>query len=191
MDNYRNSDPLDTTNTYSTRKYREGGMMTGLFNEPQHAEKAYHTLRERGYEDKDINVLMSDKTRDSHFKNSETELGNKAMEGAGTGSAIGGVLGAVVGLVAAVALPGVGLGLGLIAAGPVLASLAGAGAGGLTGGLVGALVGSGIPEENAKQYEQGIKDGGVVIGTKPRSEDDFNHLNERWDEYKGTNVATY
>jgi len=187
----RNSDPLASTNSYSTRQYRDGGMMTGLFNEPEHAERAYHTLRERGYEDKDINVLMSDKTRDSHFKNSSTELGTKAMEGAGTGSAIGGVLGAVVGLVAAVALPGVGLGLGLVAAGPVLASLAGAGAGGLTGGLLGALVGSGIPEEHAKQYEQGIKDGGIVIGAKPRNEDDFNHLNERWDEYQGTNVATY
>ncbi|WP_338814317.1 hypothetical protein V9L05_02915 [Bernardetia sp. Wsw4-3y2] len=189
MDNYRNTDPLDTTNTYSTRKYREGGMMTGLFNEPEHAERAYHTLRERGYEDKDINVMMSDKTRDRHFKNTDTELGNKAMEGAGTGSAIGGVLGAVVGLVTAVALPGIGL--GLVAAGPVLASLAGAGAGGLTGGLLGALVGSGIPEEHAEVYKEGIKNGGVVIGAKPRDEDDYNHIHEKWNNYQGKNVTTY
>ena len=190
MDNYKNTDPLDTSNTYSTRNnYREGSRMTGLFDKPEHAEKAYHSLRERGYEDKDIDVMMSDKTRDSHFKNSDTELGNKAMEGAGTGSAIGGVLGAVVGLVAAVALPGIGL--GLVAAGPVLASLAGAGAGGLTGGLLGALVGAGIPEEHAKHYEQGIKNGGVVIGAKPRNEEDYNHVYDKWNTYEGKNISTY
>ncbi len=184
-----NSDPLASNNSYSTRSYRDGGMMTGLFDKPEHAEKAYHSLRERGYEDKDINVMMSNTTRDTHFKNSDTELGNKAMEGAGTGSAIGGVLGAVVGLVTAVALPGIGL--GLVAAGPVLASLAGAGAGGLTGGLLGALVGAGIPEEHAKHYEQGIKDGGVVIGAKPRSEDDYNHVYDKWNSYEGKNISTY
>lgn len=187
MNNYRNTDPLDITNDYSTRKYREGGMMTGLFNKPEHAERAYHTLRERGYDDKDINIMMSDKTRDRHFKNTDTELGNKAMEGAGTGSAIGGVLGAVVGLITAVALPG----FGLVVAGPILASLAGAGAGGLTGGLLGALVGAGIPEEHAKHYEQGIKDGGVVIGAKPRNEDDYNHIHDKWNNYQGENVVTH
>ncbi len=184
-----NSDPLSSSNDYSTRTYREGSTMTGLFDKPEHAEKAYHTLRERGYKDDEINVMMSDKTRDGYFKHSDTELGNKAMEGAGTGSAIGGVLGAVVGLVTAVALPGIGL--GLVAAGPVLASLAGAGAGGLTGGLLGALVGAGIPEEHAEHYKEGIKNGGVVIGAKPRNEDDFKHLNKHWDQYEGKYVTTY
>jgi hypothetical protein len=40
----------------------------------------------------------------------------------------------------------------LIAAGPVVAALAGAGAAGATGGLVGGLIGAGIPEVEAKRF---------------------------------------
>lgn len=46
-------------------------------------------------------------------------------------------------------VPGIGP---LVAAGPIVAALAGIGAGGATGGLIGALVGSGIPEVEAKRY---------------------------------------
>jgi hypothetical protein len=50
-----------------------------------------------------------------------------------------------------------------IAAGPIMATLAGAGAGGVVGGLVGALVGLGIPEFEAKRYEGRIKEGGILL----------------------------
>ena len=75
-----------------------------------------------------------------------------------------------------VALPG----LGLVIAGPLAASLVGAGAGGLTGGLVGALVGSGIPEEHAVEYEKDIKDGGIVMGVKHRSDDDRKYFQDEF-----------
>jgi hypothetical protein len=125
---------------------------------------------------------MSDETRKTHFGDNtpDTDLGDKAMEGAGVGSAIGGTAGAIIGAIAAigtsVALPG----LGLIIAGPLAAALAGAGAGGLTGGLVGALVGSGIPEEHAAEYEEGIKGGGIVMGVKPRNEEDAKYFEEEF-----------
>ena len=64
-------------------------------------------------------------------------------------------------------------------AGPLAAGLAGAGAGGLTGGLIGALVGSGIPDEHAKEYEAGIKQGGIVMGVQPRNEEDARHLQQQ------------
>jgi hypothetical protein len=121
-------------------------------------------MYERGYRDEDINIMMSDDTRKKYFSNNsdngeETNFGNKALEGAGTGTAIGGAIGATAGIIAAlgtsIAIPG----LGLIIAGPLVAGLAGAGAGGVTGGLIGALVGAGIPEDRAKKYEQGIKSG--------------------------------
>lgn len=158
------------------------GLKTNLYRDRESAELAYDSLRERGYNQDDINLIMSDDTRKKHFEHShtDTELGNKALEGAGTGSAIGGTAGAIIGAIAAigtsVALPG----LGLLVAGPLVAGLAGAGAGGLTGGLVGALVGSGIPEDRAKEYESGIKDGGIVLGVNPRNQEDADYFDKEW-----------
>jgi hypothetical protein len=151
-------------------------MMTRLFRDRESAERAYHDLRSRGYDIDDINVLMSDETRRQHFANDETELGNKALEGAGTGAAIGGTVGATLAAIAAigtsVALPG----LGLIVAGPLAAALAGAGAGGATGGIVGALVGSGIPENRAVEFERGVREGGIVMGVNPRTDEDAEYF---------------
>src|SRR5205807_1887920 len=52
---------------------------------------------------------------------------------------------------------------GQIAAGPIVAALAGAGAGGVVGGITGALVGMGIPEYEAKRYEGRVKEGGILL----------------------------
>ena len=45
-----------------------------------------------------------------------------------------------------------------------------AGAGGGTGTLVGALIGAGIPENRAAEYERGLKEGGIVLGTRAKDE---------------------
>ena len=174
--------------------YNSGSSMTtGMFRDRSSAEKAYQSLHERGYGKDDVNLLMSDETRKTHFGDdtASTELGDKAMEGAGVGSAIGGTAGAVIGAIAAigtsVALPG----LGLIIAGPLAAALAGAGAGGLTGGLVGALVGSGIPEEHAAAYESDIKNGGIVMGVKPRNDEDAAYFADEFRRHNGDKVYRY
>ncbi|SFQ48078.1 hypothetical protein SAMN04515668_2467 [Hymenobacter arizonensis] len=170
-----------------------GTNMSGMFRDRDSAERAYQSLSSRGYSKDDVNVLMSDDTRKTHFGDdtAHTELGDKAMEGAGVGSAIGGTAGAIIGAIAAigtsVALPG----LGLVIAGPLAAALAGAGAGGLTGGLVGALVGSGIPEEHAAEYEQGIKEGGIVMGVKPRNEEDARYFEEEFRRHNGDKIYKY
>ena len=177
----------------SGEPYREGSSVSGMFSDRNSAEKAYDTLHQRGYTKDDVNVMMSDDTRKTHFgeHTADSELGDKAMEGAGVGSAIGGTAGAIIGAIAAigtsVALPG----LGLIIAGPLAAALAGAGAGGLTGGLVGALVGSGIPEEHAAEYEQGIKNGGIVMGVKPRNAEDAKYFDEQFRANNGDKVYRY
>ncbi|WP_426060938.1 hypothetical protein [Hymenobacter sp. B1770] len=164
-----------------------------MFRDRDSAERAYQSLSSRGYSKDDVNVLMSDDTRKTHFgdDSAHTELGDKAMEGAGVGSAIGGTAGAIIGAIAAigtsVALPG----LGLVIAGPLAAALAGAGAGGLTGGLVGALVGSGIPEEHAAEYEKGIKEGGIVMGVKPRNEEDARYFEEEFRRHNGDKIYKY
>lgn len=165
-------------------------MVTGLFRDRESAERAYGTLTTRGYTKDDVNLVMSDETRKKHFTDDgrETEIGNKALEGAGTGAAIGGTIGATLAAIAAIgttlALPG----LGLLIAGPIAAGLAGAGAGGATGGLIGALIGAGIPEERVKRYEEGIKHGGIMMGVTPRSDDDATYFEQEWKKNRGEDV---
>ena len=169
-------------------KKENPAMMTAMFRDRESAERAYNELRARGYNKDDINVVMSDKARERHFGDKDTELGNKTLEGTGAGSAIGGTLGAIVGAVAAigtsVAIPG----LGLVVAGPLAAGLAGAGAGGLTGGLIGALIGAGIPEERAKVYETGIKEGNIVLGFKPHSAEDARYFESHFQKHRGEHI---
>ena len=62
--------------------------------------------------------------------------------------------------IGALAIPGVGP---FIAAGPIMAALAGLGVGGAVGGLIGALVGMGMPEYEAKRYEGRVKGGGTLL----------------------------
>ena len=91
------------------------------------------------------------------------EKHTKAPEGTATGATSGAVIGGGLGWLAgigALAIPGLGP---LIAAGPIVAALAGAGAGGAIGGLAGALVGVGIPEYEAKRYEGRVKEGGILL----------------------------
>ena len=171
---------------------QQSRVMTGLFPDRDSAERAYQGVIDRGYDKNDVNLVMSDATRDRHFSKGDsaatTELGTKAAEGAGIGAGIGGTVGAIAAAVAAVgtsiALPG----LGLVIAGPVAAALAGAGAGGAAGGLLGALIGWGIPEERVKHYETGIKEGGILMGVRPRNDEDADYLTKYWQDARGADI---
>jgi hypothetical protein len=166
------------------------GLVTGLFRDRESAERSYQALRDRGYSEQEINLLMSDETRKRYFGSDperKTELGSKALEGAGVGAAVGGTLGGILAAIAAaatVAIPGIGM----VVAGPIAAALAGAGAGGLTGGLIGALVGAGIPEDRAKLYESGIREGGIVLGVNPRSAEDADYFEREWRQNRGEHI---
>jgi hypothetical protein len=167
-------------------------VLTGLFRDRDSAERAYQSISDRGYTRDDVNVVMSDDTRRRHFSGTtagrETELGNKAAEGAGIGGAIGGSLGAIAAAIAAVgttvALPG----LGLVIAGPLAAAMAGAGAGAATGGIVGALIGWGIPEERIREYDKGIRDGGILMAVRPKNEEDASFFENSWKSDRGEHV---
>jgi hypothetical protein len=172
---------------------RSSRVLTGLFRDRDSAERAYQSISDRGYGSEDVDLVMSDDTRKRHFapvagEGAQTELGSKAAEGAGIGGAIGGSLGAIAAAIAAVgttiALPG----LGVVIAGPLAAAIAGAGAGAATGGIVGALIGWGIPEERVRQYDQGIRDGGILMAVRPRSDDDATFLEDSWKAHRGEQV---
>jgi hypothetical protein len=132
----------------------------GIYATPGTAEAAVDHLLARGFTNSSISVLLPDDESTRAFAH---EKSTKAPEGTATGATTGGVVGGTLGLLAgigALAIPGVGP---LIAAGPIMATLAGAGVGGAVGGLVGALVGMGIPEYEAKRYEGAVKGGGTLL----------------------------
>src|SRR5918998_3795706 len=178
-------------NTTGTTQKRSQ-VITGMFRDRDSAERAYTSLSERGYSKDDINVIMSDETRNKYYPEgsdaADTELGSKALEGAGKGSAIGGTTGAILGAIAAIGTSVVLPGLGLVVAGPLAAALAGAGAGGATGGLIGALIGSGIPEDRARVYDEGVRSGGIVMGVNPRSDEDAEYFENEFKTHRGENV---
>jgi hypothetical protein len=165
-------------------------MVTGLFKDSESVERAYQFVAERGYDTGDINVVMSDETRRRYFSDDRQiniELGRKAEEGGEMGGPMGGTIGTIIPALIAVgvvALPGVGL----VLAGPVAVALAAAGTAALTVGLIGALSDWGIPEERAKQYETGIHDGGILMGVRPRSEQDARHFKQQWEAIGGQHV---
>ena len=132
----------------------------GIYRGGTQAELAVDRLVDAGFYHNDISVLLPDSHSSRDFAH---EKNTKAPEGTTTGVTAGGVIGGTLGLLAGIgmiAIPGVGP---FIAAGPIMASLAGLGVGGALGGLIGALVGMGIPEYEAKRYEGRVKDGGVLL----------------------------
>lgn len=132
----------------------------GIYHTGNQAERGVDDLRETGFSNDDISVLLPDNQGTRDFAH---EKSTKAPEGTTAGVTAGGAIGGTLGLLAGIgvlAVPGVGP---LIAAGPIMSALAGLGLGGTVGGLIGALVGMGIPEYEAKRYEGHIKAGGVLL----------------------------
>lgn len=163
-------------------------LLVGLFRDKDNAEKAYNDLRDMGYAPDEINVVMTNDTRKRYYsdkdKNSNSEMRNKALEGTGAGAAIGGVAGGIAGAIAAVGTNLLIPGLGLVVLGPLAAGLAGAGAGGITGGIIGALIGAGIPEENAKMYNEALENGSILLSVKPHNGKDVEKLTRKWTSYQ-------
>jgi hypothetical protein len=162
-----------------------------VFRDRATAEQAFDTLRSWGYSDREINVLMSDQTRNSFYParaQARHEAGTMATEGMGVGGAIGTAVGASLAAILAIGSTLVVPGLGLVVAGPIAAALAGGGAGAVTGGVVGALVGWGITEPNARAYEDALRNGGVVIGVQARDGKDASRVEKVFKDLKAENV---
>jgi hypothetical protein len=128
----------------------------GIYRTPADAERAVDALIGNGFASSAISVLLPDNESTRAFAHhKETKAPEGTTAGATTGGVIGGALGVLAGI-GMLAIPGV-------AAGPIVAGLAGLGVGGAVGGLVGALIGMGIPEYEAKRYEGRVKDGGTLL----------------------------
>src|SRR6202167_5635349 len=132
----------------------------GIYPNYASVENGVEALKAAGFRNTDISVLFPENVGTKDFAH---EKGTKAPEGAATGAGTGAVIGGGLGWLAgigALAIPGLGP---FIAAGPIMAALAGVGVGGAIGGLTGALIGMGIPEYEAKRYEGRVKEGGILL----------------------------
>jgi hypothetical protein len=132
----------------------------GIYPTYAGVESGVDALKAAGFRNTDISALFPENVGTKDFAH---EKGTKAPEGAATGGVAGGVVGGALGWlvgIGSLAIPGLGP---FIAAGPIVAALAGVGAGAAVGGLVGALVGMGIPEYEAKRYEGRVKSGGILL----------------------------
>jgi len=173
----------------SGSKYTSGSNIAafGIFNSISQADECVSALIDAGFRNKDISILAADKTT---TKELATEKNTKAPEGATTGATTGGVIGGTIGLLAgigAIAIPGVGP---LIAAGPIMATLAGLGAGAAAGGLVGTLVGLGMPEYEAKRYEGHVRNGGTLVSVHCDSSDWASKAKYMLEQYGAKDVSS-
>jgi uncharacterized membrane protein len=151
------------------------------------AEGIVERLQSAGFATSEISVLLPD-TEGKH------DIGHvkatKAPEGATTGAATGGVTGGVLGLLAgigALAIPGVGP---FIAAGPIMAALSGAAIGATTGGVVGGLIGMGIPEFEAKRYEEKLRSGNYLIAVHAHDDKEEDRAKEIFKTAGAEDVTT-
>ena len=158
-----------------------------IANSASQAEQIVEDLQSAGFDVSEISVLMPDTAGKHDFGHVKA---TKAPEGATTGATAGGVTGGVLGLLAgvgALAIPGVGP---FIAAGPIMAALSGAALGATTGGLVGGLIGLGIPEIEAKRYEQKLRAGNYLIAVDARDSDQVDRAKEIFKSAGAEDIST-
>lgn len=180
-----------------------------LVNSEEHAQRIVDKLQQAGFETDEISFLMSDKEGKYELrqegdlevyenktfpKGKKGTLGHekhtKAPEGSVTGGVTGGIIGGSIGLLAGIgslAIPGLGM---FIAAGPIVAALSGSAVGGAVGLLVGALIGLGIPEYEAKKYENMLKKGHVLVCVHTENSNQLEKAKEILQKEGATDIGT-
>lgn len=136
--------------------------VVGLFEDYEGATRLAAALETNGFAERDVSFVAN------HAANGEAHTAAERREqaqedGVAAGTGIGAALGGGVGVALAfgvLAIPGIGP---IIAAGPLVAAFAGAGVGAAAGGLVGALTASGVPEEDAGHFAEGVRRGGTLV----------------------------
>jgi uncharacterized protein (TIGR02271 family) len=148
--------------------------VVGLLDSRSEAHATVQQLVNSGFDRDDISLVSQDADRQSNdgkthpgISGSDLSIPNDdtsgALKGAGIGAALGGIGGLLAGI-AGLAIPVIGP---IVAAGPIAAALTaalgGAGVGAATGGLIGALTDMGVPEGEAKHYQDQIGRGKTLV----------------------------
>src|ERR1700731_4132276 len=174
----------------SKRTYNMAGKNTavfGIYKNSIHAERAVDQIAAAGFSHNDISVLLPDTQSSKEFAH---EKNTKAPEGTTTGVTTGGIVGGTLGLLAGIgtlAIPGLGP---FIAAGPIMAGLAGLGVGGAVGGVTGGLIGIGIPEFEAKRYEARLQKGGILLSVHCDTSEEIKRAKEIFERTGAEDVSS-
>jgi hypothetical protein len=176
----RDTSDMGTTGTRRT--------IVGVFDSGSNAEMALNDLRDAGFSPDQVSIVARD-TREAGEIAERT--GAEGAAGAGTGAVLGGITGGIVGWligIGALALPGIGP---VVAAGALATTLGGAAVGAAAGGLVGALVDLGIPEEEARGYEESVRQGRMLVTVTAATDDQAREARRIFDRHSGTDVRDY
>jgi len=158
----------------------------GIYLTRAATETAIGAFRDGGFANTDISLLLPESLGSKELvTQKETKAPEGATVGAGSGAVIGGTLGWLVGI-GALAIPGLGP---FIAAGPIMATLAGIGVGGAVGGFSGALIGLGIPEYEAKHYEARMQKGGILLSVHCASSEEVDRAKAIMESTGGEDIS--
>ena len=151
-------------------------VVIGVFPDSDRAKLAIDQLEEAGYNPKEISILMKGEEGEIRHEHGPEDVAEGAASGAITGGIIGGLAGLLVGVGI---IPGLGA---LLIGGPLAAALgltgaaaatvSGAATGVIAGGVIGALANLGVPEEEARVYEEKIKSGGVLLAVPVKANEE-------------------
>jgi hypothetical protein len=162
--------------------------LTGVFPNISTGEGAYRLLRQMGFGEEEISLLMSDEAHLRYFPAPDLKgevVGDRMREGPGLGGVIGAGTGTMLGAILGEAAVPVLSGIGLVVVGPLAAILTTAALGGMCGGMLGSLLGMGLSEEHAKKYENKIAEGKILVAVNPRSPDEAQMIAREWQNIGG------
>jgi len=152
----------------------------GIFDNSSQAHVAVERMINAGIDRDQISLVTRDSDHDK-IRNDSTEHTSGAGKGAGIGAALGGVGGLIAGL-AGLAIPGIGP---ILAAGPIAAALGGAlggaGLGAAAGGIIGALTDMGVPEDEARHYEEQVRQGKILVTVRADNDNEADRASDIMD----------
>ncbi len=162
----------------------------GVFDGPNRAEMALNELRDAGFSPSQVSVVARD-TRESRNLVESSGMEGAETSGAAAGAVLGGITGGILGWLVglgSLAIPGFGP---VVVAGALATTLGGAALGAVAGGLVGGLVGAGVPEEEARGYEEHVRLGRILLTVTPLGEEQAAQARDIFDRHGGADVRAY
>jgi len=176
----------DRTGTSGTT----GHTVAGVFESQGDAEKALNELKDAGFRPDQVSVVAKD-TRESRDLVESSGMEGAETTGAATGAVLGGITGGILGWLVGIgtlAIPGIGP---IVAAGALATTLGGAAVGATAGGLIGALVGAGVPEEDARGYEESVGRGQILLTIHATDSTQVKRARQAFEQHGGADVRTY
>lgn len=162
------------------------------------ADSAVTHLRNYGYSNNDISVIVKEGVVETTNDTRPVSAGEAVAEGAVSGATAGGILAGLAGLLvglSGIAIPGLGA---ILIGGPLAASLGLSGAaatavsaattGAVAGGLVGAFEGLGVSAADAATYQETLASGGVILAVAADSSTAIDEVSRLMREAGATEV---